>query len=493
MSSSLNINYDPKTHALHITVIQGPLYSVHSFSILENDSQELSTIPPNFSFPFPARTNLIHLCLDQIKDSYLNSGFPFADLSLKKFDLIPNKNQVDLIVNVVPGTKFFFGETSFLQQNRCSNKFLREHLTFKRNEVYSAKRVAETLKNLEKTGLFEEVRSEFGPPDHLTHSLPIIFRVPEASPRSAGLGFSISTHNGLGAVLDWSHENLWGAHEQVHFYTMLNQSEQELHISYLNPFRKAQDLSLAAAISAKRRLCYDALEHSGALSLDLLLGPRSLQKIGIKIEKFYDTLVGESFLFSVPFEGSHPYFDRTGQSLSTIRFWWTGEPILSFAAKQVYFLKLQGGLALRLPLLKDGYVAFHTQAHSIMGTERDQVPLALRCFGGSSHILRGYAYRSVSPLSTEGMPIGGMSLLAFSIEPRIPLSKDLDFVSFLDMGQTYPQSCPNRNNSFLYSVGVGLRKRTPLGFIRADVGFPLNRRAHLDNPMELYILFGENF
>jgi outer membrane translocation and assembly module TamA len=80
----------------------------------------------------------------------------------------------------------------------------------------------------------------------------------------------------------------------------------------------------------------------------------------------------------------------------------------------------------------------------------------------------------VSPLSEDGLPVGGNSLLAFSSELRVPIQGKLSAVTFLDGGNVTSNSWAVPVDSLRYAIGAGLRYQTPVGPIRFDYGYQLN-------------------
>jgi outer membrane protein assembly factor BamA len=103
------------------------------------------------------------------------------------------------------------------------------------------------------------------------------------------------------------------------------------------------------------------------------------------------------------------------------------------------------------------------------------VPFYKRYFLGGATNLRGWGRFDVSPLSGGGLPIGGHSFMNFSTELRVPIWKQLGGVVFLDGGNVWTRSWDFNMNDLLYDVGPGLRYNTPIGPIRADIGYQLNR------------------
>jgi outer membrane protein assembly factor BamA len=133
------------------------------------------------------------------------------------------------------------------------------------------------------------------------------------------------------------------------------------------------------------------------------------------------------------------------------------------------------------------------------------IPLPERFFAGGGTSLRGFALNQAGPRDSAGFPIGGQALLEFHQELRFPMR--LPFIGtalggalFYDGGNVYsrvsrvtfrssppkpifdpanPKSClfncTNELNYFSHTVGIGFRYSTPVGPIRIDLGFPINR------------------
>ena len=97
----------------------------------------------------------------------------------------------------------------------------------------------------------------------------------------------------------------------------------------------------------------------------------------------------------------------------------------------------------------------------------------LYLLGGSTN-LRGWGRFEVSPLSGSGLPIGGSSYFNFSAELRAPLWGKLGGVLFLDGGNVWTDPWGMKVNDLRYDAGPGLRYQTPIGPIRADLGYQLN-------------------
>jgi outer membrane protein insertion porin family len=109
--------------------------------------------------------------------------------------------------------------------------------------------------------------------------------------------------------------------------------------------------------------------------------------------------------------------------------------------------------------------ANRAQAGNIDPTNGDQrlVPFAKKYFLGGATSIRGWGRYEVSPLSDDGLPVGGDSMFAFTSELRASLVGNLGGVLFFDGGSVEAGPWGVRFNDLNYSVGPGLRYQTPIG------------------------------
>ena len=109
-----------------------------------------------------------------------------------------------------------------------------------------------------------------------------------------------------------------------------------------------------------------------------------------------------------------------------------------------------------------------------LGDPEIKIPFFKRYFLGGATNLRGWGRYEVSPLSGSGLPVGGFSFMNFSTELRTSLWRNFGAVIFLDGGNVWGSKWNFDLNDLRYDIGPGLRYQTPIGPIRADVGFQLN-------------------
>jgi outer membrane protein insertion porin family/translocation and assembly module TamA len=125
-------------------------------------------------------------------------------------------------------------------------------------------------------------------------------------------------------------------------------------------------------------------------------------------------------------------------------------------------------------------------------TQPEDVPLTERLFAGGSETVRGYELQRLGPLDADDEPVGGTSLLVANLELRVPIRGKLSGVAFVDGGLVELDPLHFPLGSMRYSSGVGLRFDTPVGPLRLDVGFLLNRPDDEDR-MRVHLSVGQAF
>jgi len=139
------------------------------------------------------------------------------------------------------------------------------------------------------------------------------------------------------------------------------------------------------------------------------------------------------------------------------------------------------------------------------------VPIFDRLYLGGSNNLRGFRFRDISPKDFQGQPLGGQSMARGTVELTFPIIEKARGAIFYDAGLVNPdpwdfgdetlivQRGPNARASAKYArinhlpynltpkatfdsfgsdFGVGLRLDLPIGPLRLDYGYPIDRAGN---------------
>ena len=117
-----------------------------------------------------------------------------------------------------------------------------------------------------------------------------------------------------------------------------------------------------------------------------------------------------------------------------------------------------------------------------------------RFFAGGQYSIRGYPTDSLGPVEELGdqfFPLGGKSLLVINEEFRFDVWNPVAGLVFFDLGNVWEDTA-EFDSSLFKSIGIGLRADTPIGLLRLDWAFPLDRREG-DSSSKVYFGFGNTF
>ncbi|MGE3775217.1 MAG: autotransporter assembly complex family protein [Gammaproteobacteria bacterium] len=118
-----------------------------------------------------------------------------------------------------------------------------------------------------------------------------------------------------------------------------------------------------------------------------------------------------------------------------------------------------------------------TDLGALWAGEFRQLTPSLRFFTGGDASIRGYDFQDLGPVDEDGNVVGGRYLGVASVEYERVLSKRWSVAAFTDAGNAFGGI--GRDTGIKTSVGLGLRWRSPIGPIRADLAHPLDDATQL--------------
>ncbi len=100
-------------------------------------------------------------------------------------------------------------------------------------------------------------------------------------------------------------------------------------------------------------------------------------------------------------------------------------------------------------------------------------------------------------LATAGFPTGGNGVIVLNAELRASLFGALQGVVFIDAGNVFPSASDLAFRDLRGAAGFGFRYKSPVGPVRVDLGFKLDRRELVPGRLErgsvLHISLGQAF
>jgi len=125
----------------------------------------------------------------------------------------------------------------------------------------------------------------------------------------------------------------------------------------------------------------------------------------------------------------------------------------------------------------------------------EDLPASERFFAGGDTTIRGFPLDSVGAPNTitpSGFPRGGNAMLLMNGELRLSMWRDVGAAFFLDGGNVYDRIGELDLGEIRGSAGFGLRYKSPIGPIRFDIGFKIDRREN-ESPRAFHFSIGQAF
>lgn len=495
------------TVRVDLLIHPGPQFTLKSYDVYAGDCTQLAEITGCSHFT-PSRLGLKlgnpALSVDIVNGelNVLNElskcGYPLASIHKRRVevDMAGRTVRADSCVNVGPYTKF--GPTTFLGIKEIDPTFLQKKIIWKEGDIFNSDLLLKTQERLLKTELFSSVMITHGDTVDETGELPLKMRISEAKHKKIALGAFYATVNGFGGNITWTHRNVGGMGEILSLKAEYAQKSYTGIITYKKPdfWVFNQTYRALFEINHENIYAYHTDRYRLANYIERSTGSYGFLSVGLKAD-YTDVMMsatnGNYFLLGAPFFWKYerveePLDPKSGYSVS-----YSLTPYQSIKESNVHFIKQRftGTCYFPLSSSKSTILAFRLQMGSIAGTERENVPLPKLFLGGSEDEMRGYKYQTLSPLEGK-KPLGGRSAIYTSTELRFRIW-DIGIVPFLDCGTVTNRPVPTFDTKWFKSMGLGLRYFAFFGPLRFDIGFPLDRRKHIDSRYQIYTSVGQAY
>jgi outer membrane protein assembly complex protein YaeT len=126
----------------------------------------------------------------------------------------------------------------------------------------------------------------------------------------------------------------------------------------------------------------------------------------------------------------------------------------------------------------------------------EDLPASERFFAGGDNTIRGFALDRVGAANTitdQGFPRGGNAVLILNAELRVPVWREIGAAFFVDGGNVFNRVTEFDVGDLRGGAGFGLRYRSPLGPIRLDLGFRMDKREFDGRSPVLHFSIGQAF
>lgn len=491
---------------IHFHVSLGERYRLGSLNFyITNPAPCLLTTPPGVQdIPSFKENSLIDGdMISSFENELLYSlacrGYPQAKIIDILYEPDPKVKLLNVFIKLNMGPYMTFGPLFIRGNNIIDSSFFRSHIRFREGQEYNKRLLDETEQQLLKTGILTS--ASFSEANTLVNNNTQALRlnIQEGKLHTVGAGVSYTTTLGPGVSMLYEDRYLGNAGQKLAARVDMLQRMKQGTLTLTVPLfcEKKQNLLWIAEYDQQTYLPYHSLAGKFSCLLEQEWSKHLETLCGARIEQLRSTHIlsdKKNELFKLPLQfklsNTDSILDPTKGSLLNIRL----TPSMQYIKPIFTYLHHMSTLSCYTSFFQDrATIAWKGSLGTIFGPKTYKIPLPDRFYGGSDSMLRGYKTGTVSPQNNKRELIGGESLAASSIEVRIRQKRGLGWVFFYDIGDVYTKLFTHPSSRLLQSVGTGIRYATPLGPLRFDIAFPLNRRKGIDPPFGLYFSIGQAF
>ncbi len=444
----------------------------------------------------------------RIQDRYFEDGYIFAKvIPLPSVD--SKSGKIDLAFEVKEGETAYVRKIVIEGNTRTKDKVIRRELRIYPGDKFDGEKLRRSMQRLRNLGYFEDISYDIRDTDRPDYK-DLIVKVKEAQTGEFSFGAGYSTVDKFVGFVRVSQNNFditrWptftGGGQKLSVMYERGSDIEDYWLSFTEPWmfdrpisggfdlyrrshdretdvgygydeeRKGINLRLGKELSEYMRIDGNLkiesvditdISDDASYALKREQGKNNLRLIGVKLtEDHRDNVFSpkEGYYLSLS-------FDLAGGLLSGDKDFYR---VYGDGRYYMPFLGEDNVLSFRLRVgLEDNY------------GDSDWVPIYERFFAGGAYSIRGYRERKVSPLdSNTGDPIGGESMLVGNVEYTVPVMEYVKLASFFDFGNVWPELDDFLSGDIYYSVGVGVRVKTPIGPMKLDYGYPLKTEPGKD-------------
>src|SRR6266480_1680569 len=434
-----------------------------------------------------------------VADAYGSAGY--VDLVILPEGAPAGPAQIDVHYKIEEGDRSFVNRINIEGNTRTKDKVIRREVLVAPGDVFNTVRVDVTKKRLENLGYFAKVET-YPEETDIPGRKDLTILVQEKRTGSLSFGGGFSTVDKLVGFAELTQGNFdlfnWpsftGGGQKFRLRIQYGTQRKDFLLTITEPYFLDRRLSLSgqAFYTEANYLSalYDQRNYGVMFELRkpinsymyLTLG-YTLQDVDIfnvagSAPDFIQSQKGsfvESKIFSsiVVDSRDNALLSHRGQRI-------TFSPMIAGGFlggdTQIYGLDLEGSQYFHLPkdliLLINGEIATVNQWGN--GTE---VPIFERLFLGGSNNLRGFPFREVGP-QENGEPIGGQSMWRTTVELTFPIIEKARGAVFYDTGFVNSNAWSFGFNHIASDIGIGIRLDLPIGPLRLDYGYPIQRDGY---------------
>ncbi len=422
-----------------------------------------------------------------IERNMLENAHPKYGFDAKAYvDLEDYKVRLDFMVD--KNGSYNFGNTTIKGRTNVKEEIIREQIVYEEGEPFDILDIEDTYDRLYELGIYDYILIEPDLESNKTN-LPMHIKLKKGETKFLKSSIGYNTDTGARGSFSWIDKNFLGNLKVLDFGVLASEEGYEIYNLFYNP---RIIVPILEKITLENRVSYSDYDYESyeekLFENRLTFGKRLHNERAYKLDHYAGLLTERSFIKS-------KIDNRENESgnyfINSLFYRFLLDKRDSMVdAKNGYYIDLYiedslMGLGsdfnylkslLELRYIKTYHEKLTFGIKTRVGRISDNVPIFKRFYSGGSFTNRGYNYQELGEKDSEGVALGGVSLLDILSEVRYEIFDKFSLVGFYDTS-TLSLKQDSYHEHFYNSVGTGIRYLTPIGPLRLDFGFPLEDKG----------------
>lgn len=431
-----------------------------------------------------------------------DNGFPYARVT-QGVEYEKDSSLVHLLYTIEEDIPATIGSIAFSGDFITSHKAMRQALVIQEGDPYSDAKIRDSKRNLNRLGAFRNIHIERIGLTERAQEIHLAIRVEEERPYLIDFDLGYSSDDALTGGVKFVNNNAFGWAKRAQFTLLAGQERSRAEVSWIDPRLFGRDLVLSNSVFLDRNddVAYDVLQAGGNIGLY-----RQYHRTGFSLqyELTRNRLIGGSTTVAandgrrdsanskisagITFDTR----DKFSQPTRGLYLFAQADLFNEIGGRRADFVKIRTGASHYFHLTRGIVFSQHGRLANIHSLGASNIPITERLFLGGEDTVRGFNEDSLGPIDSNGDPIGGEVRWIYNAELSVPVADGIRIAGFFDIGSLTNSYGAISAAQIRESAGVGLRYITPVGPLRADYAFKLNKNRG-ESTGRFHFTFGHIF
>jgi translocation and assembly module TamA len=382
----------------------------------------------------------------------------------------PETREASLVVELASGPPFRFGAVRVTGMRRYPDAVAQNLSPIRSGETYDRNQVLLYQRRLLETGYFASVQAELDTHPLLADEAPLRVAVIEASSQNIETGVGYTTDAGPRVELTYSNQDVFDSAWRFKSTLRADEKQQQLQFDFDSPPRPGARWNTFTTRARQediqnettRELAFGVRHNFGQV-----LRPQALiSSLHFEEQRVEGAPTDNLFALYLGYRRNF----RDTDDLVLPRSGYLGLAEIGGALPGVAtqeFLRLVVSASLLMRLGRNDDLLLRGEAGVVLANAREGIPTTFLFRTGGDQTVRGYAYQSLGVRQGDAV-VGGRRLAVGAIEYTHWFGESWGLAAFTDAGNAWDTGLRFEP---VFGYGVGVRFRTPIGPIRADLAY----------------------